>query len=456
MVFTLRSSTSAPLLCSALAMADSSTLRSSLAARLVLNSSTFRASPTLLPRIWSATRRAFCEAMRAYLCFAATCICLSSGLHFGFGGLTLAVALENARGRELAQLVPDHVLADQHWHVLPAVVHRDGETHHLGRDHRAPRPGLDGALVVARHRRRDLLGQVRIDERAFADRTWHGITLSSLCVAAAHDHAVGALVAARLVTLGGLAPWGHRVPAAGGLALAAAVRMVDGIHDHAAHRGADALPAAGAGLAVLAQVVLVEPDLADGGAAVHVHLAHLAGAQAQRAVGALAGHHLHRRAGAAGQLRALAGLQLHAVHLGAHGDVAQRQRVARLDGGVAAGDDLLARFHALGGDDVAALAVLVQHQRDVSGAVRVVLHALDTADDAVLVALEVDHPVMLLVTAALVAGRDPAHVVAAAAGALALHERAMRAALVQARCDHLDEGPASGRGRSGFDEWHIY
>src|SRR5579863_5941896 len=135
MVLILSSSTSAPLLCSALAMADSSTLRSSLAPRLGLNSSTFSASPTLLPRIWSATRRTFCVAMRAYLCLAATCIWIPLCLHFGFGGLALAVALEDAGRRELAQLVADHVLAHQHRYVLTAVVHRDGETHHLGRDH---------------------------------------------------------------------------------------------------------------------------------------------------------------------------------------------------------------------------------------------------------------------------------------------------------------------------------
>src|SRR6185312_7619256 len=244
MALTFNSSTSAPLLCSALAMADSSTLRTSLAPRLGLNSRTLRASPTLLPRIWSATRRAFCEAMRAYLCLAATCMALSSGLRFaGFGGLTRAVALEDSGRGELAQLVAHHVLAQQHRHVLAAVVHRDGQTHHLGGDHGAARPGLDRALVVARHRSRDLLGQVRVDERAFTDGTGHLSNLSSLRVATAHDHAVGALVAARLVALGRLTPRRHRMASARGLAFTTAVRMVDRVHHHAAHGGTDALPA---------------------------------------------------------------------------------------------------------------------------------------------------------------------------------------------------------------------
>ena len=47
----------------------------------------------------------------------------------------------------------------------------------------------------------------------------------------------------------GLAPRRHRVAAARGLALAAAERVVDRVHGHAAGLGADALPAVAAGLA---------------------------------------------------------------------------------------------------------------------------------------------------------------------------------------------------------------
>ena len=65
--------------------------------------------------------------------------------------------------------------------------------------------------------------------------------------------------------------------------------------------------------------------------------------------------------------------------------------------------------HALGRDDVAALAVGVAQQREVRAAVRVVLEALDLGRDAVLVAPEIDDAVVLLVAAALVARGDVAH-----------------------------------------------
>src|SRR5690606_36694184 len=62
-------------------------------------------------------------------------------LPLGIGGLAVArVPLEGAGDRELAEPVPDHVLVDQHWHVLASVV--DGEPHpdHVRAYHGAPRP----------------------------------------------------------------------------------------------------------------------------------------------------------------------------------------------------------------------------------------------------------------------------------------------------------------------------
>src|SRR6202167_1425946 len=152
-----------------------------------------------------------------------------------------------------------------------------------------------------------------------------------------------------------------------GLAFAAAVRVIHGIHHDTANRGAHAEPAHRAGLAEYPQVVLIVADLADGGAAVDMNLAHFAGLQPQAGVHAFARRELRRAAGAARQLAALANLQLDVVRRPAHGDVPQGQRIALLDRSIAAGTNLIARLHALGREDVAALAVLVQHQGQVRG-----------------------------------------------------------------------------------------
>src|ERR1700747_278914 len=72
------------------------------------------------------------------------------------------------------------------------------------------------------------------------------------------DHVVRALVVTGLQALGVPAPRRYRVGVAlAGLALAAAVRVIDRVHGESAHRRADAAPALRARLAVAGRVVLL-------------------------------------------------------------------------------------------------------------------------------------------------------------------------------------------------------
>ena len=108
-------------------------------------------------------------------------------------------------------------------------------------------------------------------------------------------------------------------------------------------------------------------------------------------------------------------------------DVAQRQVVAGLDVGVGAGLDHVALRQTLRRNDVALLAVEVVQQRDVGGAVRVVLDVRDLGVDAVLVvATEVDHAVGALVATALVPGGDAAVRVTTALAVQRTNQRLLR------------------------------
>src|SRR4051794_37582262 len=73
--------------------------------------------------------------------------------------------------------------------------------------------------------------------------------LPKLLAAAADDEYVGPLAVACLVSTGRLTPGGDRMTAARGLALAAAVRVVDRVHRDTSVRRTDALPAVAACLA---------------------------------------------------------------------------------------------------------------------------------------------------------------------------------------------------------------
>ena len=125
--------------------------------------------------------------------------------------------------------------------------------------------------------------------------------------AAAHDQRVGGLaLLARPVAERRLAPRGHRVAARGVVRLAAAVRMVDGVHRHAAGLRAAALVALAPRLAELDVLVLGVRERADGGAALGAHHPHLRRRQPQGDHRALLGDELDRGPGGAAEAAALA------------------------------------------------------------------------------------------------------------------------------------------------------
>ena len=110
-------------------------------------------------------------------------------------------------------------------------------------------------------------------------------------------------------------------------------------------------------------------------------------------------------------------------------------------------------FKPVGSEDVPLLAVDVVQQRDAGGAVRIVLNRIDLGRHAVLVAAEVDQPVLLLVAAAAMPGRDLALVVAAARLRLAAQQRLLGLRAWRQLGEVADGRPAAaGGGRIVFVE----
>src|SRR5690606_23279132 len=237
------------------------------------------------------------------------------------------------------------------------------------------------------------------------------------------------LVRARLVSLGRRAPRAYRVSSTGGLAFAAAVRMVDRVHRHTAYCRSYSSPALRTGLAELSQVVFAVSDFAHRRAAFDVDTSCFAGAQSHRGIRAFTRRDLRAGTRGANELAALARLQLYAMHRGAYRNAPDRQRIARLDGRFVAAHDRRARLYSFRREDVTALAIRVLDQRKMGAAVRIVLQPLDDTRDTVLVALEIHHAVTLLVTAALVPDRNATAVVATAGLRLRRNERTVRLAL---------------------------
>src|SRR6185295_3902913 len=233
-------------------------------------------------------------------------------------------------------------------------------------------------------------------------------------VPAANDEPVGFLVVTGLGTAGLLAPRRDGVTAARGLALAAAVRVVDRVHGDAANRWALALQTVAASLADNDVDVVRVRHGADGGHADFRNHANFAGRQLHLGVAIAATNELGVGAGGAGDLAALKRLHFDIVDDGADRDALHWQGVARLDVDVFAGNQDIAHVNALRRDDIGLLAIIVLHQRDEGGAVGVIFQALDGRGHIPLATLEVDDAVALLRAAAAPARGAPAEVVAAA------------------------------------------
>src|SRR5207344_1876406 len=127
---------------------------------------------------------------------------------------------------------------------------------------------------------------------------------SNLFLSPLHHELVRVLAVPRLVALGRHAPRRHGVSSAGGLAFAAAQRVIDRVHRDAAHMRALAHPAAAAGLADRHVLVIDVADLADRREALHVDLADFARRHLDRGVVAFLRHQLHGRTSAPRNLAA--------------------------------------------------------------------------------------------------------------------------------------------------------
>jgi hypothetical protein len=145
-----------------------------------------------------------------------------------------------------------------------------------------------------------------------------------------------------------------------GLAFTTTVRVVDRVHDHAADGRADALPALGAGLAELAEVVLAVADFTDGGAAVDVHAADSPDFKRSRAVPPSRAASWAEVPADAAIWPPLPGLSSMLCTVLPTGIWRSDIGVTGLDGGFRTRGQLVAGLDARGAKDVTALAVTVR------------------------------------------------------------------------------------------------
>src|SRR5476649_826371 len=203
------------------------------------------------------------------------------------------------------------------------------------------------------------------------------------------------------------------------------------------------------------QAVLGVRDLTKRCTAFSQYFTHFTGAKTQGNVNAFTSDQLCRCTSGTSDLSAFTWLQFDAVYGATNWNVAQLKSVARLDRCQSTCDQLVASTNAFRGDDVAALAVCVQQQCDVSSTVWIVFDTLDSGSDAIfVVATEIDQTIMLLMTTTDVTSGNTAIVVTTTRLRFLLEQRCVRSAFMQLLVDHLDHKTAARGSRFAFNDCH--
>src|SRR5574343_912579 len=272
---------------------------------------------------------------------------------------------------------------------------------------------------------------------------------------ALNDHAVRALVTTSTITLRRLPPWIDRHTTFAGLALTPTVRVIDRDHRGAANGRAHTPPALSARLTNLAKVILFVANLTDGGTTLNMHATNFAGTQTNLRVDTLASQQLNGRTCRTSYLRPLARQHLDATDSRTDRNVANRQRITRLDRSLRATHNRLPNNHALVGNNVTTLTVSVTNQSDVCCTIWIILKTLNLARNTILGALKINYAIGLLVATTLMADSHTAVVIATGFFRLRLNQSRVRLSLVQVWINNLNNAATARGSWLYFNESHY-
>ncbi len=231
-----------------------------------------------------------------------------------------------------------------------------------------------------------------------------------LFATATYDEFISTLVAAGLLTFGLQAPRGYRVLTKV-TTFTTTMWVVYWVHRSTANGRTNTTPACSTCFTQNAQHMLSIANFAQSRAAVCFDFTHFTRTQTQGDISTVTSNDLNVSTSGTSQLTAFTWFHFYVMNGRTNRDIAHRQGVACFDCSINARLNLVASFQAFRGQDVTALAVFVQNQRDVRGAVRIVLKTFNNCRDTIFVAFEVNNTVSLLVATTDMTGGDTAIVV---------------------------------------------
>jgi hypothetical protein len=144
------------------------------------------------------------------------------------------MSIVGARRSEFAELMPNHVFGYENRNKLFPVVHGEGISNKLRNNSRSPRPGLDYLFGTGSPFKINFAKEALFDIRPFFDRSSHSglLYVSTKSFFPAYNKAIGTLIDAGLVSLGGHTPGGNRMTSTGTLTLTTTMGMIYRVHGY--------------------------------------------------------------------------------------------------------------------------------------------------------------------------------------------------------------------------------
>src|SRR5215203_3668959 len=211
-----------------------------------------------------------------------------------------------------------------------------------------------------------------------------------------------------------------------GLAFAAAMRMVDRIHDDTANVRPLSLPAGPSGFTDADILVIEIADLADGGHARSEDAAHFSRLQTNLHIVAIPTHDLRRSSGAPDQLTALTGPEFNIMDGRSQWHAGQSQGIPRPDFRLGTRLNLVVHLQSHRRQNVALFSIAVVQQGNARRAIGIVLNGFNACENPDLIPSKINSAIQALVPSPTKPNGHPAIVIPAAAPVMKGGQRLFR------------------------------
>ena len=190
------------------------------------------------------------------------------------------------------------------------------------------------------------------------------------------------------------------------------MRVINRIHNDAAHRRANPHPALNTCFAILTQTVLFVSNFANRSPAFNMDFSDLSRSHPDLGIDPFTSQQRCRSSSRSGNLRTGTWFQFYTVNCGTHRDIANWQRIADTNWRFRSAQQLRTWLYSTRRNDIAALTIRITHQSNMSRTIRIIFDTFNFCGDSIFIATKIHDSIMMTMSAAPVTRRDMTIIIA--------------------------------------------